>query len=217
MRPPEIFGAAMRSAVDRAWQAYYPFLEQVLTPGRLRHSLAVMQMMDELAGIYYLDREKAVTAGLLHDAGKDLSSVEIEQILEEAGIEISSEIERDYVLYLHGPVGACFVRRELGITDPEIIDAIWMHTYCGEGDYLTSPLVWCMRFADILEPNRDWESIRWMREGAPRLREIVYAGRLAEAATLHTGLLIEWFDEDGKPVHPNMRRIYRELTYRGLH
>ena len=54
--------------VDR----YRPFLEQVLTPMRLRHSLGVMQVMGELAGVYGLDRDTALAAGLLHDAAKDL-------------------------------------------------------------------------------------------------------------------------------------------------
>jgi len=45
-----------------------------------------------------------------------------------------------------------------------------------------------------------------------KLREIVYAGRLDEGALLQTGWLIEWFEEDGKPVHPNMERVYQELS-----
>ena len=38
---------------------YTPFLEQVLTPSRLQHSLGVMQVMQELTPIYALDPEKA--------------------------------------------------------------------------------------------------------------------------------------------------------------
>ncbi len=195
-----------------AEQKYLPFLEQVLTPNRLRHSLGVMQVMGELAEVYELDREKALAAGLLHDAGKDLSPSQIEQILAEAEIEISSESERDYVLYLHGPVGAFFVHKELGIADPVILDAISMHTYHGYGGNLTSPLVWCLRFSDILEPNRNWSGIKWLRENTVRLRKTVYNGCMAEAAFIQTGWLIKWFDEDEMPVHPNMRKIYRELS-----
>lgn len=193
-------------------QRYLPFLEQVLTPRRLRHSLGVMQVMGELADIYALDREKALDAGLLHDAGKDLSPDQIEEILAEAEIEISSESERDYILYLHGPVGAYFVRRELGVTDPVILDAIYMHTFHGSGKNFNSPLVWCLRFSDLLEPNRNWSSIRWLRDNITRLRETVYAGYMAEAAFLHSGWLIKWFDEEEMPVHPNMRKVYQELS-----
>ena len=51
---------------------YLPFLELNLTPARLRHSIGVMHVMTELAEIYSLDLAQAQTAGLLHDAAKDL-------------------------------------------------------------------------------------------------------------------------------------------------
>jgi hypothetical protein len=50
-----------------------PFLERLLTRSRLQHSLGVMEVMADLAAIYGLDREPAVTAGLLHDAARDLA------------------------------------------------------------------------------------------------------------------------------------------------
>lgn len=44
------------------------------------------------------------------------------------------------------------------------------------------------------------------------LRNIVYKGSLAEAAYLHTSMLIKWFDEQDLPVHPNMKRSNQELS-----
>jgi HD superfamily phosphohydrolase YqeK len=171
-----------------------------------------MQVMGELAEIYALDLEKALSVGLLHDAGKDLLPDQQEQILKEAAIEIRFDCDRDYLHYLHGPVGAYFVCKELGLTDPLVLDAISMHTYYGNGENFDAPLVWCLRFSDIIEPTRDWSKVQWLREGASRLRKTVYSGRLAEGAFLQTGWLIKWFEEAGKPVHPNMRRIYQELS-----
>jgi predicted HD superfamily hydrolase involved in NAD metabolism len=191
---------------------YLPFLEEVLTPKRMAHSLGVMQVMGELAGVYELDREKALTTGLLHDAAKDLTPAQQAEIITEAGIELRYECESDYSHYLHGPVGAYFVRRELGLADPLILDAITMHTYYGDGAAFDLPICWCLRFADILEPTRNWSNVRWLRNGVARLREAVYAGRMAEGAFLQTGWLIQWFGEEGVPVHPNMERVYRELS-----
>lgn len=191
---------------------YVPFLEEVLTPRRMAHSLGVMQVMGELAGVYDIDPEKALTTGLLHDAAKDLAPAQQAEIINEAGIERRHECESDYVHYLHGPVGAYFVQRELGIADPLILDAITMHTYCGNGVAFDQPICWCLRFADILEPTRDWTNVRWLRNGVVRLREAAYAGRMAEGAFLQTGWLIQWFGEEGVPVHPNMERVYRELS-----
>ena len=191
-----------------------PFLERVLTPKRLEHSLGVMQVMRELAEVYALDLEASLAAGLLHDAAKDLTPSHQLELIAEGNIEIHDASEWDYVLYLHGPVGAYFVYRELGVTDPLILDAIKMHTYYGHGANLNAPIVWCLRFSDLLEPNRDWQNVSWLSKGIGRLREAVYAGRMQEAAFLQTGWLIQWFEADGKPVHPNMRRVYQELSTR---
>ncbi len=115
---------------------YLPFLQRVLTPSRLKHSLGVMQVMGELAKIYALDEERALTAGLLHDAAKDLSIEQIEKIIVEAHIEFHDPCEHNYVLYLHGPVGAFYVSKELGITDPSILDAIYRHTWLEKSNLL---------------------------------------------------------------------------------
>jgi predicted HD superfamily hydrolase involved in NAD metabolism len=192
---------------------YTPFLEQVLTPDRLRHSLGVMQVMQELTPIYALDPEKALVAGLLHDAAKDLPPEQVQQIVAEAGIQISEPAEQDYKLYLHGPVGAYFIYKELGITDEIILDAIRVHTYYGKiGPAFNSMLAWCLRFSDILEPNRNWADARHMHEGAPRLRQLVYNGQLLEGAYVHLDMVIKMFEETGMPVHSNMYRVRQEFS-----
>jgi HD superfamily phosphohydrolase YqeK len=171
-----------------------------------------MQVMGELAQVYALDSEASLTAGLLHDAAKDLTPVQQAGILLEAKIEIRYECERDYSYYLHGPVGAHYVQRKLGITDPLILTAITTHTYYGNSTAFDAPICWCLRFADILEPTRNWNNVRWLRNGVGRLKEAVYAGRLAEGAFLQTGWLVKWFGEMGVPIHPNMTRIYQDLS-----
>ena len=193
---------------------YLSFLEKVLTPARLQHSLGVMQVMGELADIYALNREIALGVGLLHDAAKDLNPSQRERMIEEAAIEIHYPCEHDYVLYLHGPVGSYYIHKELGINDSLSLNAISRHTYYGNGKDFDSPMCWCLRFSDILEPTRDWSKVRWLQEGTPRLREAVFAGRMEEGALIQTNMLIKWFEEEGKPVHPNMRRVYRELSIR---
>jgi predicted HD superfamily hydrolase involved in NAD metabolism len=191
---------------------YLPLLEKILTSKRLEHSLGVMQVMGELAQVYGLDSEASLTAGLLHDTAKDLTPAQQAEILLGAKIEIRYECERDYSYYLHGPVGAYYVQRKLGITDPLILTAITTHTYYGNGAAFDAPICWCLRFADILEPTRNWNNVRWLRNGVGRLREAAYAGRLAEGAFLQTGWLIKWFGEVSVPIHPNMTRIYQDLS-----
>jgi len=190
---------------------FLAFLRTVISPKRLEHSQGVMLVMGELAEVYDLDRERALTAAILHDAGKELSAAQQAQLVAAAQIEPLRPYSDDYTHYFHGPVGAALVQRDLGITDGMILDGITMHTYYGSGPNYGTPLTWCLRFADLLEPGRDWSRVKWLRE-IGRLREAAYGGQLTEAARLQTGWLIEWFEADGVPVHPSMAQAYQELS-----
>jgi predicted HD superfamily hydrolase involved in NAD metabolism len=164
-----------------------------------------MQVLDDLAKVYSLDRERARTVGILHDAAKELTLEQQMELVEEAKIRLYYPCDHD-PLYLHGPVGAYLISRELGITDHVILDTISVHTYYGDGVDL-SPLCWCLRFADLVEPARKWRDWPVIR----KLRELAYSGRMEEGALFQTQWLVEWFEENGTPVHPNMRRICQEL------
>jgi hypothetical protein len=93
------------------------------------------------------------------------------------------------------------------------LDAIYRHTWFGAIEGFESPLVWCLRFSDILEPNRMWDSAaRKIQEGEPKLRECVFAGKLEEAALIQANMVIGFFNDTGKPVHPNYYRIQQGLS-----
>jgi len=190
---------------------YLPFLEKVLTPERLDHSLGVMQVMGELAEVYGLDREMARTIGILHDAGKDLPPDQQEHLILEGNIQAQPAFETNYE-YMHGPVGSYFVQRELGISDPLILDAITTHTFIGSSPYFHHPLSWCLRFSDIHEPNRDWAPEPLIQALEKHLKELAYGGKMAEAALLYTETVIRWFTEKGRPIHPNMVQAKEELA-----
>ncbi len=195
---------------------YTAYLERTLTPSRMRHSLGVMQTMGELAEIYNLDRVSARIAGLLHDAAKDLTLAQQTQAIVDSGIEWADPCEAvDYAAYGHGPVGAFWVEKHLCVHDTLILEAIYRHTWCGVEPEFAHPLVWCLRFADILEPNRNWDvKAREIRAGEPELRKAVYAGRLEQAAFLQTAILIRFMEDNGQAVHPNYRFVYERLASR---
>lgn len=191
---------------------YVSFLEQVLTPYRLSHSLGVMQVMGELAEIYHLDRDQALTAGLLHDAAKDLPLEKQTLLIQAGNFQINHEYEANFYTYLHGPVGAFFVQKELGIDDPLILNAIADHTYSRTSPDFNHPLSWCVRFADFLEPTRNWSKEKTILNCMGRLRELSYAGEVGPAAFLLTGHLLKWFEEKNIPLHPQMRMTHKTLA-----
>ena len=173
-----------------------------------------MEVMGDLAEVYGLDPDNARIIGLLHDAGKDLDPERQQKLIKSGRIQVYHKCEWDYVLYLHGLVGAVLVQDELGINDALILEAIINHTYAGNGRYFDHPMCWCLRFADILEPNRDFRSVKWLYPNLERLRETVFAGRLAKGAYLQTGWILQWFQEDNFPIHPNMIKTHLSFAAR---
>lgn len=168
--------------------------------------------MGALAEVYGLDAEKARLIGLLHDAGKDLDPEQQAQFLATGDIKIYYECEKNYNFFLHGPVGAALVQERLGIGDDLILEAITNHTYYGNGKSFDHPMCWCLRFADILEPYRDFRAVKWLNKGLDRLRKVVYAGRMAEGVYLQTGWMLQWFQEDGLPIHPNLVKSHQRFA-----
>lgn len=184
---------------------YISFAEQQLTPHRFKHSLGVMQVMSELASIYNLNKATAMTAGILHDIAKEFASEDLIKMAVENNIALCTEYDK-ISLFLHGPVGACYIAQKLGVRDSMVLEAISRHSYFGQGAALSPSFCWCLRFADLLEPSRDWEELR------NQLEPIVYAGEIGEAAYLLMRWMIPFHESSFLPVHPNMHGVFGQLS-----
>ncbi len=187
-------------------EVYHAYLTQHLTPARLQHSIGVMRLMQDLAELYGLDLDRAITAGLLHDVAKDLSPEELLTLAEQGGITFAYPCEQ-IPMYLHGPVGAYLVQTELGVTDSVIVDAIKMHTSHGEVAEGQRRFAWCLRLADILAPVKPWP-------GMKKLKRKVYTGHFEEAKLLLSAWVIEYFQASDIPVHPNFRQNVATISAR---
>ena len=157
------------------FDSYHEYLTGHLSPSRRQHSLGVMQVMEELASVYGLDPKAAQIAGLLHDAGKEFPLSRMISIAGTLGYPLIHPQDRD-PLYLHGPASAYVAQHELGIVDPLILEAIFRHSYVGDGPVQSPVFCWCLRFADLLEPGRDWDAVR------ERTRPVILAGQMGKAA-----------------------------------
>lgn len=184
---------------------YIRFAEQQLTPQRFKHSLGVMQVMSELAAIYDLNETNAMTSGILHDIAKEFTPEDLIKLAGENQIVFRTEYDK-IPLFLHGPVGARYIAQKLEIRDSMILDAISRHSYFGEGVALSPTICWCLRFADLLEPSRDWEKIK------NELKPFVYSGEIGEAAFLLMRWVIPFHESAFLPVHPNMHKVFGQLS-----
>lgn len=101
------------------------WLKKHLDTERFEHSIGVAETASELAEMFNLDKERAYTAGLLHDCAKKFSKDEMLKIMESLPIE---ECEMINPKTYHAPVGAYIAKTEFGIKDEEILSAIRWHT-----------------------------------------------------------------------------------------
>lgn len=126
-------------------------VQEHLDKVRYEHTLGVMYTAGALAMRYQENLEKALTAGLLHDCAKCLSSDKKVKLCEKYGIEIS-ESERKNPGLLHAKLGAYLAAEKYDICDQEIINAIAYHTTGRPNMTLLDKIVY---IADYIEPNRN--------------------------------------------------------------
>ncbi|PMB22507.1 bis(5'-nucleosyl)-tetraphosphatase (symmetrical) YqeK [Fischerella thermalis] len=131
-------------------QKVLAWLTENVPSSRINHILRVEQMAVELAQHYQLDREKAATAGLMHDLAKYFPSKKLLQMAKLAGLEIDEVMVASPHL-LHADVSAIVARESFGVQDEEVLQAIANHTLGRPG---MSPLSCIVFLADTLEPGR---------------------------------------------------------------
>lgn len=171
----------------------------------MQHSLGVMQVMEALAPIYHLDPAAARLAGLAHDAGKELPLERMFAIAKSYGLPLQDATDKD-PLFLHGPCSAYLAQHELGISDPLILEAIFRHSYLGNGAVRSPVFCWCLRFADMLEPGRDWQDL------CDVIEPLVYSGRMGQAAHAMMDWLIPFLVRIDVKPHPAQVLLMHELA-----
>ena len=146
--------------MDRKYLQLIGKLKNSITETRLNHSINVMNTAEQLALIHGFDVEKAKMAGLLHDCAKNLNEEEIDKTCNETGF-IPDEIEMVQKKLLHGPIGALLAKKEYGIDDKEIFDAIYYHT---TGRANMGNIEKIIYVADYIEPGRRFKNVDIFRE-----------------------------------------------------
>ncbi len=103
-----------------------------LPDGLRRHAATVREIALDLAGIHGVDPAKAEVASAAHDIARAMKEDELRDQARAYGLDIHPVDDKVPVL-LHGPVGAEILRRECGIEDPEILEAVHWHSTFNRG------------------------------------------------------------------------------------
>lgn len=139
------------------------YLSQNVPPERVNHILRVEQTAADLAAIHDLDKQKAATAGLMHDLAKCFKPQRLLHMAREEGLILDEILEKNPHL-LHADVSAIVARDKFGVEDKQVLDAISNHTL---GSARMSPLSCIVFLADSLEPGRgDSDSLQALRQAS---------------------------------------------------
>lgn len=119
IRPQEV-------APTPAFAAYWDKISSCLSQKRALHCFKVAKIARVFAAKTDIPIDKAELSGLLHDYAKEHTNEENARTIIENKLPISS-FELGYHHILHAVAGACLAEKELGITDPEVLDGIRYH------------------------------------------------------------------------------------------
>lgn len=151
----------------------YKDLEQRISPKRFRHICGVVETAEQLAKLYGADPKKARLAALLHDCAKEEPLDAMQAIVKVEGLSLDATMLGSGAL-LHGPAGAVLARTRYGVEDPDVLEAIRLHTI-GQADMTLLDKV--IFLADYIEPNRDFPGVDDLRKIAFKdLNQGVLAG-----------------------------------------
>lgn len=134
-----------------------------ITDKRYVHTLGVAESAVELAERFGADIKKAELAAIFHDYAKFRPKEEMKQIIIEQNM--SKDLLDFHSELWHAPVGAYLVKKEAGINDQEILDAIAYHTTGRIGMTLLEKVVY---LADYIEPGRSFPGVDEVREVAKK-------------------------------------------------
>ena len=126
-------------------------LKKELDKGRYEHTKGVMYTAASLAMAYEYSIPDAMLAGLLHDCAKCIPNDEKIKLCEKNHLVIS-DVEYKSPYLLHAKLGAFLAESVYGVTNPEILHAIKVHT---TGEASMSLLDKIIYIADYIEPGRD--------------------------------------------------------------
>ena len=135
-------------------------LSNKLSKKRFIHTLGVVNSAMYLAKKYGANIEDAHLAALLHDCAKEIPLLEMRDLV--ADLPCDQDMLHSGAL-LHGLAGMVLANTQYGVTNPDILEAIRVHT---TGKENMSKLDKIIFLADYIEPNLNFPGVNDFRLAA---------------------------------------------------
>ena len=134
------------------------YIRENLKHSRYEHTMRVRDEAIKLARRFGADAAKAETAAIYHDMAKNLPQDKMDELVKELGLD---EKYLGNPNLAHSKLSACLMRRDFGITDTDLLNAVAYHTTGRAGMSLLEKIVF---LADAIEPGRNYPSVHEIRE-----------------------------------------------------
>lgn len=131
----------------------HEYIENNLNEKRRAHVYGVVETAKKLAEKYGCDIEKAETAALYHDMFRSTPVEVLNMYVRQLGLDPAYI---DNANLAHGPVAAIIMKRDYGIDDQELLDAVRYHTTGRAGMSTLEKVVY---LADAIEPGRNYPTV----------------------------------------------------------
>lgn len=181
---------------------FLEILKKRLTPQRLYHSICVAEQAKHLAEIFGGDTEKSYTAGLIHDIMRYEPPEKMIEMIESDG-QTLKESEKNITVTLHAVAGEVYLRKELGVTDEEILSAVRYHTTGKEDMSLLQKIIYV---ADLTSEDREYPDVKEVRELAEK--------SLDKTCLRGLSFTIEDNARKCRPIHIDTVKAYNYLAER---
>ncbi|MCI7396795.1 MAG: bis(5'-nucleosyl)-tetraphosphatase (symmetrical) YqeK [Spirochaetia bacterium] len=185
--------------IDQLIEEIRRFAMQAEKQSRYEHSVRVAETSEYMCGLYGIDAKKGYLAGIAHDICKNISEEEMKVLAAEDGNEIT-EVEMLKPSLLHGRAAAVLLSKKFGVDDPDIIQAVALHTFGGTD---LCPLAKVVYSADKIEPGREHSTDEY--------RAKLFAMTLDELTLYVVEENMAYLKERGKKIAPSSIEFQESL------
>ena len=133
------------------------YIEENLREKRLKHTYSVANEAVKLAGRYGEDVRKAELAALFHDMFRNTPVAVLNMYIRQLGLPTHLT---DNPNLSHGKIAAVIMRKDYGIEDEDILNAVAFHTTGRAGMSRLEKIIF---LADAIEPGRNYPTVEETR------------------------------------------------------